>query len=194
MQASGEQRRGGQAGQQHRVRIREGQRLGIEDVGVEQPARIAAQLLEHPAGPPHREQRIAEVRHRVHVPELRKQQHGATTTHRPAGRRQRSPATRSRPVTSSAAGSYSRSTTAAPVARAGSRGTGRAARAPDATTASTSARPRAAQRSRADRRMPAQDDAEPPVRAMRATGSREAGRASPARAEAGLAVELSRDT
>ncbi len=80
MQASGEQWRSAQAGQQHRVRIREGQRLRIEDVRVEEAARIPAKLLEHPSGAPHRKQWIAEVRHRIHVPDLRKEQHGTDDT------------------------------------------------------------------------------------------------------------------
>ena len=50
--------------------------MRIEDVRAEERPRVAAELVEHPAEPPDREQRVAEIRHRVHPLQLREEQHG----------------------------------------------------------------------------------------------------------------------
>ena len=60
--------------QEHRVGERQRQRLGVEDVAAEERPRVATPLLVDPAHPPHRKERIAEIRHRVHPPQLRLQQ------------------------------------------------------------------------------------------------------------------------
>ncbi len=53
-----DERRGDHPLQQHRVRIGQRARLGIEDIGVEQIDRIVEQLMRHPRQPPHAERRI----------------------------------------------------------------------------------------------------------------------------------------
>jgi hypothetical protein len=49
----------------------------MEDVAVEQVCRIARQLVRYPGHAPHGKERIAEVRHRAQVQDLRRQKHGA---------------------------------------------------------------------------------------------------------------------
>jgi hypothetical protein len=65
------QRHRRQRRQEHRIGEGQRQRLGVEDIAAEERARIATPLLVDPAHPPHRKQRIAEIRHRVHAAELR---------------------------------------------------------------------------------------------------------------------------
>ena len=77
MQSSLAQRNRRQRWQEHGIRERQRERFRIEDVAAEERPGIASPLLVHPAHPPHREQRIAEIRHRVHVPQLRLQKNGA---------------------------------------------------------------------------------------------------------------------
>ena len=67
MDAGPEQRRRGQRRQNHGIRVRQRGLGGIEDVGVEQVARVDQDLMRHPRLAPHREQRIAKVGHAVEI-------------------------------------------------------------------------------------------------------------------------------
>ena len=60
----------GQRGKDDRVGERQRQTLGIEDVGVEQMRRIGEQLVQDPADPPDREQRVSVIGHGVRRLEL----------------------------------------------------------------------------------------------------------------------------
>ena len=71
------QRNRRQRWQEHGIGERQRERFRVEDVAAEERPGIASPLLVHPAHPPHREQRIAEIGHRVHVPQLRLQKNGA---------------------------------------------------------------------------------------------------------------------
>jgi hypothetical protein len=77
-----EQRRPGQSGQKHRVRI--GQRClqRIEDVGVEEVPRAGDDLVRHPPHPPHREDRIAAVGNRIEIAGLLVQHEQRQRRHR----------------------------------------------------------------------------------------------------------------
>ncbi len=77
MDARRPQRDSRERGQEHRVGERQRERLGVEDIAVEERPGIATPLLVHPAHPPHREQRIAEIGYRVHPPHLRLEQNRA---------------------------------------------------------------------------------------------------------------------
>ena len=61
LHAQPDQRRGRQGRHQHRVRVCERPRLGIEDVGVEEVPRIPRQLVRDPREAPRRQQRIADI-------------------------------------------------------------------------------------------------------------------------------------
>ena len=77
MHASGQQRHGRERRPEHRVGVGQRQELRIEDVGTEQRPRIALQGMEDPTCPPHREERIPQIRHRIHVPKLGPQERRA---------------------------------------------------------------------------------------------------------------------
>lgn len=68
MHTGPDERRAGEAKQQHRVGIR--QRVGLrpEDVGVEQPGRVRPQLMRDPGEPPHRKHGVVMVR-KLRVPQ-----------------------------------------------------------------------------------------------------------------------------
>ena len=84
MHASRQQRHGRERRPEHRVGVGQRQGLRIEDVGTEQRPRIALQGMKEPACPPHREERIPQVRHRIHVAKLGPQERRAerAQTHR----------------------------------------------------------------------------------------------------------------
>ncbi len=63
----------------------------MKDVGAEEWPWVAAQLVKHPTEPPDGKERIAEIRHRVHVAQLRKEQYGAERDESNDGDRVRAP-------------------------------------------------------------------------------------------------------
>ncbi len=91
MDAEGEERRREQRGQEHRIRVGQRQPLGVEDVRVEQRTGIPEELTVHPADPPHRKERIAEIGHRVHGHQLREQRGHAEQTESGDSERQVTP-------------------------------------------------------------------------------------------------------